>query len=339
MALQGTLDSFPLTDVLRLLASSSKSGRLVVNGDRGHGQIWLASGAVTGGETSIVPSGGDPTEAVFDLLRFATGSFIFEPDAPNPNPTASLPVDYVIAQSEAALAEWRELLAVVPSADAWLIMSPELPQPEVVIDQTRWTYLTRIGAGIDVTSFGQVCGLGEVANLRVLRELILSGLVSVGVRPLPAEPVPGVAEEPEDVPWERWDAEVFEPSGSSPGPEVDPELFGAFEPFAAADDATVTPPAPAFEPVPEPSPQPSALEAPSEAAFTAAEVPEAPAAPPVHEDADDDADDVLRQMAVLSPKAAQAVAAAMSGEGSVASDALPDSEAERERLLKFLGSV
>ena len=39
MALQGNIDSFSVVDVLRLLASSTKSGRLVVDGDRGPGRV------------------------------------------------------------------------------------------------------------------------------------------------------------------------------------------------------------------------------------------------------------------------------------------------------------
>ena len=44
MALQGTIDSFVLVDVMRLLGSSSKSGRLIVNGDRGSANLWFDRG-------------------------------------------------------------------------------------------------------------------------------------------------------------------------------------------------------------------------------------------------------------------------------------------------------
>lgn len=50
MALQGTLDTFALADVLRLLANTHKSGRLELAGDRGHGRVWLGEGQLVGGE-------------------------------------------------------------------------------------------------------------------------------------------------------------------------------------------------------------------------------------------------------------------------------------------------
>ena len=442
MALQGTIDSFPLTDVLRLLAASSKSGRLVVNGDRGHGQVWLAAGAVTGGETTQVLSGGDPTEVVFDLLRYATGSFIFEADAANPDPSASLPVDYVLTQSEAALAEWRELAAVVPSGNAWLVLSELLPQPEVVIDQAMWSHLVTVAPGLDVTAFGRALSLGEVATLRLVRDLIASGLVAVGERPAPLETVAafsdadGTDQLVAEVPWDQWSAEVFEPSGAEEDPELDGpqrDLFGAFDPFASGTDpagsapdavggavldggfaaaafdgaafadlpadGAAVPTSAAFDdssavdatsfdgstfddtafdsavfelatddPSAEPTtagdhrpafemgasgidPTPVAPVLPAAPVSHTAPINHAvinptPAAPPADfgdlvDDADpaDMGDDVIRQMAMLSPKAAQAVATAMSGHGPVSSDALPDSDEERDRLLKFLGSV
>lgn len=429
MALQGTIDSFPLTDVLRLLAASSKSGRLVVNGDRGHGQVWLASGAVTGGETSHVLSGGDPTEVVFDLLRYATGSFIFEADAANPAPSASLPVDYVLTQSEAALAEWRELAAVVPSGNAWLVLNEVLPQSEVVIDQALWSHLVTVSSGLDVDGFGRTMGVGEVATLRLVRDLIGSGLIGVGERPepVPAPALPGSAGTDDlvsEVPWDQWNAEVFEPSGAEEpvleGPER--ELFGAFDPFAAGgagdgaerdgagpnafedrsfgdaafsdtafeaaafvdtsigdtpiegaaldsavfgssiDDSAID--RPTDDAVAAAEPERAAFEMGSSESVTAGDAPSSaavpPAAPVSHAapishttaapaatafatgpapDAAEMDDDVIRQMSMLSPKAAQAVATAMSGQGPVSHDALPDSDEERDRLLKFLGSV
>ena len=50
MALQGTIDAFPLTDVLQLLSSASKSGRLLLEGDRGRAELWIEEGSVIGGD-------------------------------------------------------------------------------------------------------------------------------------------------------------------------------------------------------------------------------------------------------------------------------------------------
>lgn len=41
MALQGDLDSFALPDVLRLLSTTTKGGRLAVASRIGSGEVWL----------------------------------------------------------------------------------------------------------------------------------------------------------------------------------------------------------------------------------------------------------------------------------------------------------
>ena len=49
MALQGTIDAFPVVDVLQLLAGSRKTGRLIVEGDRSTAQLFVVDGSATGG--------------------------------------------------------------------------------------------------------------------------------------------------------------------------------------------------------------------------------------------------------------------------------------------------
>ncbi len=75
MALQGTLDTFALPDVLRLLAATTKTGRLQITGDRGTGEVWLDHGSVVGGTAqALTPTTAD---VVFELLRQGQGSFEF----------------------------------------------------------------------------------------------------------------------------------------------------------------------------------------------------------------------------------------------------------------------
>ena len=99
MALSGTLDTFALPDVLRLLASTAKTGRLRITGDRGSGSVWVADGDVVATElASAVSYERTNEEVVFGLLRFTAGSFTFEADAQSPNagePTAIVQEDVV----------------------------------------------------------------------------------------------------------------------------------------------------------------------------------------------------------------------------------------------------
>ena len=55
MALQGTLDTFALPDVLRLLAATKKTGRLRITGGRGTGSVWATAGEICGVEATHAP--------------------------------------------------------------------------------------------------------------------------------------------------------------------------------------------------------------------------------------------------------------------------------------------
>lgn len=357
MALQGTLDTFELPDVLRLLASTRKTGRLRLRGDRGDGDVWLAEGHVVGVATAATSD--DVEQGLFELLRAHEGSFSFEPgDAPSaPLPPAD--VEPLLATVETQLAEWREIEAVVPSLEAWVALAPELPGEQVSIDAETWRLVATIGSGLTVRELGQLLGLGEVPVCRMVRDVVDLGVVSVGEAPEErlaagswstpdADPVavlPAAAAAPSFEPAEydpaayqhepaaydpAYEPAAYEPAAYEPAPydtatngyEVAPEpaapLFPTSEPAAYAD------PEPAFE-----APHPAS---PFDVALDQVDDP-------------DEADEVARQLAMLSPRAAQAIAAAAASDSEAdrqaALDAVDDAEepVNRGLLLKFLSSV
>ncbi len=210
MALQGTIDSFALSDVLRLLNASGKTGRLIVNGDRGSASLWMVGGQLVGGSTSGEPHAPEIVDVVFDVLRFGQGSFIFENDAQCPNPSEPMLIIPALEQAEAALAEWLEIVRVVPSLDSVVTLAPELPHPEVVVDQACWTSIVAVGGSVTVIELGNRLGLGELPVCRLVRALVSAGFVAVGP-----------AAEPE------------------PEPEPEPEIVAEFEPEIDQVDETV----------------------------------------------------------------------------------------------------
>src|SRR4051812_7234280 len=103
VALQGTLDTFALPDVLRLLAATTKTGRLQISGNRGAGEVWLDQGNVVGGHADARTE--TTSDVVFELLRHEAGSFEFLPDDDAPTGHDPIDVDEVIGEAEAKLAD------------------------------------------------------------------------------------------------------------------------------------------------------------------------------------------------------------------------------------------
>ena len=351
MALQGTLETFALPDVLRLLASTKKTGAYRLDGDRGSGCLWLREGQVVGGEITGTTGTGDPNEVTFELLRFKDGDFLFDADAEPPESQDAVDVETVLADAEQLLEEWKDIEQVVPSLDRWVALRAELPADEVTIRADTWISVVALGGGKTVGSLGTILGLGELPVSRVVKDLVELGLVELGDAPATApdapvvEPDPGPAADLDSEPATNdsflleselvidvsddlgsRDASVLEFTSTPSGPEAfepfDPNglVIGEPRPSGSAGSSFLADPE--LEPEPEPEPEPASVES-----------------------SPNDAAEIARQLANLSPKAAKAVAAAAKAttqeerEAALAEVDESEDPINRDLLLKFLGSV
>jgi hypothetical protein len=330
VALQGTLETFALPDVLRLLATTHKTGCLRITGPGGSGSLWLDGGAIVASEASRSPLAGDATEVLFELLRNKEGEFVFDDDEKAAAPEEPAEVEASLAAAEAMLDEWKEIEAVVPSLDAWVSLRAELPGDEITLDRERWQQLVAVGSGATVGQLGERLGQGELPVSRTVKGLVELGVVELGDAPAAAP------------------ADAFVPSHAFTEPEpatYEPEPAPSFEPeppvLTVVEDS-----GPSFADHERFDPAALVIEEPRYGSETDS-APEATpiAAEPAGEDDLADAAEIARQLANLSPKAAKAVAAAAKAttdeEREAALAEVDDSEdpINRGLLLKFLGSV
>lgn len=176
MALQGTLDTFSVPDVLRLLASTRKRGRLLLHGTRGEGSVWLDDGRVV---DVTVPAAPDVAmaDALFEILRAADGAFAFEAGLAAPDGAAEgRDVEALLAEVEERVAEWHEIEALVPSLGAFVALNPALAGGPVTIDADTWKAVVAIAGGATVAELAGDLDLTEVAACRAVRDLIDLGI-------------------------------------------------------------------------------------------------------------------------------------------------------------------
>lgn len=189
--LQGTLETFGLGDVLTLLATTGKTGRLRLDGDRGTGSLWFDSGEVVGATAGNVPADTELTDVLFELLRFGQGEFSFrigERLADSGPPQAVQPL---LTGASELLVEWRELTAVVPSLVHQVVLVADLVDDQVVLDRDQWRTVLAIGSGCTVGALSEALGVAEVPVLRRVCELLDRGLVEVLEPAGRMIPVPG----------------------------------------------------------------------------------------------------------------------------------------------------
>jgi hypothetical protein len=193
LALQGNLGTFALPEVLRLLASTRKTGCLHVEGDRGRGSVWFDEGSVAAATAGRAVNAVPVDEVVFELLRYRRGSFRFSLDEQPPLETVQvLDLESTLLRALQLLDEWRALEAVVPSLSHRVELTPELAVGHVTVDAGRWLILAAIADGTSVGKLAETLGMGEIDVSRAVSDLVDMGVVQVappaGTQPQSSSP-------------------------------------------------------------------------------------------------------------------------------------------------------
>ena len=176
--LQGSLDNFALDEVLGLLASTSKTGKLDLKGSRGKGALRLQQGRLVDATANNTANGTEPEDVLFELLRFNEGTFSFGVSNGEEG-GYSHEIREVLASAEGRLADWRIIEAVVPSLRHTIAPNASLPAEEITISRLEWSTLISIGGGCPVGTVCDELGLGEVEGSRQIKGLAERGLVCI----------------------------------------------------------------------------------------------------------------------------------------------------------------
>ncbi|MGK2930419.1 MAG: DUF4388 domain-containing protein [Acidimicrobiales bacterium] len=314
MALQGTLETFSVPEVLRLLSGTAKTGLLALQGDRGAGKVWFTEGRIVAAHSDHEQ--GDRVDAVlFDLLRYESGSFVFDPGTlPDGDTTGDVDVEDVLVEAERMLVAWREIEAVVPSLDVQVQLVDELSGDSVTVTADQWRSLALVGSGISARRLGAHLGVGEFDACSAVRDLVDAGLVDV------SEP-------------------VSEPEGPAPSSDPQPEVEAPVD-VEADVEVEIEVEVEADDEPGDPVVEQAAPEVTVDAG--AHELTDAETELPETQD-DADSGEFLSQLANFSPKAAAALEATAEEptalDEEIAAAAEDDEEINRNLLLKFLSSA
>ncbi len=250
--LQGSLDNFALDEVLGLLSSTAKTGRLSLKGDRGDGSLMLNEGQLVDATASFTSNGSGPEDVVFELLRYVEGHFTFDVCEVAGADEARNILE-VLSGAEGRLADWRVIEAVVPSLDHTVVPVTALPAEEITINRGEWATLRIIAAGCPASTVCEELGLGEVEGSRLIKGLADRQLVTVempaGTAADPRRGVDALTGSPARDPFARrptlatvnsddgFGSDSFETELSSPAGEINdgvPAALSARPPMPAA---------------------------------------------------------------------------------------------------------
>jgi hypothetical protein len=176
VSLRGSLETFALTEVLTMVASTGKSGELQVEGETLTGRVWLDDGQIVAARAGEAT---DPADAVFRLLCLPSGDFAFEADAVAPEAGVPLAVADVLEAANQRLEEWRQIEAVIPSPDALIRLQRTLGGGDVHLSGAQWEVVVALGDGRSLAELMELLDQDELATGRVVKGLVEGGLALV----------------------------------------------------------------------------------------------------------------------------------------------------------------
>lgn len=241
------------------------------------GRILVAAGTVNARELEDAVRG-QTEDAVFDLLRWERGEFMWEPghEVETEVPVA-VSVENLIMEASRRLDELDIITRKIPSAESVVAMAVTPPEGavEINIAPEEWRLLVLVDGARSVREIATAVGLDDFGAMRTLYGLVSAGLIDVtpgadasedgGRAPWRTGPRSGSSAQGRSAPLEPFTIapEDLRPAPEPPEPAVDP--FGsspAPEPFEAVmeHDVVGTTPVDEEEPVPK-RPPPDEVEA------------------------------------------------------------------------------
>ena len=225
--LSGSLNDFPLPDVLRLLSRGSKHGVLHVYGDVVRGRVYLDDGKISYATTRSTDdfaegSGAenressdrrrvhldaegdeDPelfgdylklqiTEVLVRLGRETSGSFVFQNGvAPEESVKEPFLVDEILAGAEAELKEWHRIEAIIGTTSQPMgMVMPIDEERKITLTGFEWNTLGILAHTATTRQVAEQLQIFEIVAGRIIARLVEEGLVEVSLDPKAARTSP-----------------------------------------------------------------------------------------------------------------------------------------------------
>lgn len=177
--LSGNLRKVPLLDILQLLSSGARTGRLNLKHKAKEGEIYLRDGnfvhAVTGAQMGEA--------AVYTLMGWLEGDFNFVPDVEAPEESVTKKTEELLQEGVKQTDEWEKIKKVISSTDVVLKLSPSGSASAVSLEPEDWQVLAQVDGARSVAEIAEALGRDEFSVAKVLYALAKGALLEVGQKP------------------------------------------------------------------------------------------------------------------------------------------------------------
>ena len=170
---RGNLAQISLLDILRMLSSSRRSGRLDIHNAGKSGELFLVNGeivhAVTG--TQLGESG------VYSLMSWLEGDFGFTPGIAPPERSIGTTTEQLLLEAARQAEQWEDIKDILSSTDAVFNISPSGSTNTVSLKPIEWQVLAQVNGERSVIEIGEILELNEFDVARIIYSLTTAGLL------------------------------------------------------------------------------------------------------------------------------------------------------------------
>ncbi|MDZ7844440.1 MAG: DUF4388 domain-containing protein [Anaerolineales bacterium] len=176
--LKGNLSQLPLLDILKVLSSSRRSGRLELEHDGKTGEVYLQDGnlvhAVTGSQMGEA--------AVYSLMAWVEGDLRFFPEADAPEESISLTTEQMLLEAGRRAEQWEDIKKVVPTTDMVFSLSPSGSTSTVSLKPREWQVLAQVDGKRSVLDIAEILEMDEFDTAKMVYSLVTAGLLQEEAR-------------------------------------------------------------------------------------------------------------------------------------------------------------
>lgn len=186
-AVEGDLSQISLVDLLELFQVSRETGifeltRPAEQGRQAHGQVALRGGEVVGARIDTAQG----EKALFRLLAWERGAFVFRPGPVNELPSIQRPTRALLREGKRQSEEWGRLAVELPPLSAHVTLRIQRSALPNVIHPLTQEVLVVLEHYSSVQDVVERCSYPDYQVLRTLHTLIRRGMVELRRGPDPA---------------------------------------------------------------------------------------------------------------------------------------------------------
>jgi uncharacterized protein DUF4388 len=174
MSLIGTLGEIPLADVLRLLASGRKTGRLTVTDEDHQAVLRFQKGALVHANNGRRLQGED---AVLDLFGWRSGQMTFVPEERTATPNVQRELDDLIAEGLRTGESFHRMQEVIPSDRVIFQLGAGPRQEGETVTSDAWRVLRLVDGVRELRELAEILRLPRGELSRLVFGLLEAGLV------------------------------------------------------------------------------------------------------------------------------------------------------------------